>query len=67
MQDVHRGEAVHGDGVPAEDAHSDDVPAEAAHGDVAKGDAAHGEAICDAALDESRQKDIEDLLNDSST
>ena len=48
-----------------EDVHGDVFGGAAAHGEAALGDAAHGEGLGEAALDESRQEDIEDLLNDS--
>ena len=55
IQQGDHGEDVHGDGVHVEGAHGGD---------------AHGEGIGDAlaveaALDESREEDIDDLLNDS--
>jgi hypothetical protein len=50
--------------------HAEGAQVEGAHGEAAHGEAAHGEGIGDAlaveaALDESRQEDIDDLLNDS--
>ena len=60
IQEGDHVEDVHGDVFGGAAAHG-----VAAHGESALGDAAHGEGLGEAALDESRQEDIEDLLNDS--
>ena len=65
IQEGDHVEDVHGDVFGGAAAHCEAAHGEAANGEADLGDAAHGEGLGEAALDESRQEDIEDLLNDS--
>ena len=59
------GEGVLGDGVLAEGAQIEGAHGEAAHGEVGHGEGIGDALAVEAALDESREEDIDDLLNDS--
>ena len=60
IQQGDHGEDVHGDGV-----HPEGDQVEGAHGEAAHGEGIGDALAVEAALDESRQEDIDDLLNDS--
>ena len=65
IQQGDHGEDVHGDGAHAEGDQVEGAPGEAAHGEAAHGEGIGDALAVEAALDESREEDIDDLLNDS--